>query len=243
MEAVNGNSSIKLLQKAYEKNETFDLVLMDYHLPVMNGEMIIREIKKNKNIKNIPIILITSLPLRGDAKLMTNSGIQGYLTKPVKQKSLLNAISLILNPERKKKQDEVLVTRHTINQINRYKVDILLVEDNAINQKLTTKLLENMGYHCDIAVNGIEAVDAVKKRNYDIILMDCQMPVMNGFEATKKIRELESGPKPIHIIALTAFDINTVKEECDLAGMDDYVSKPIKKNILLEKLEYALNPK
>jgi len=236
-EAVNGIKGLETLIKAEKNNFKFDLILLDFNMPLMNGEMFISAYRKKKELTQVPIIYITSVPVKGDIKKLSRLGIQGYLSKPVKQKSLLSAISLVLNPQ---KEEVPVITRHILNKQRRYKVKILVVEDNKINQKIMNKLLEKLGYRSDIASDGIEAITAVKDKKYDFILMDCQMPNMNGFEATMEIRKFNPD---IKIIALTAYSDEKIIEQCKKAGMNDYICKPINKNILKEKLKPLIKDK
>jgi two-component system, sensor histidine kinase and response regulator len=233
-EAENGIDGLTKIIEADKAGKIFDVIILDFNMPFMDGRMFIEEYKNNKELSQSPIIYITSVPITGDMRKLSKLGIQGYLTKPVKQKNLLSVISLVLNPEREPEED-LVVTRYIVSEQKRYKVKILIAEDNKINQKITTKMLERLGYRCDIASNGEEAINAVKERDYDIILMDCQMPKVNGFEAAKEIRKMNSN---VRIIALTAFSDNKTLKSCKEAGMDDLICKPLSKNILEEKLNF-----
>ncbi len=235
-EAVNGEEGLNKLTEAEKNKHKFDLILLDYNIPIMNGEMFIKAYRENTDLTQLPIIYITSVPTKGDIQKLSKLGIQGYLTKPVKQKSLLSTISLVLNPKRKNDKQPV-ITRHTLNQQKRYKLKILLVEDNKINQKITNKLLEKLGYRSDIASDGLEAINALKNKKYDFILMDCQMPNMNGFDATREIRK---DHPDVYIIALTAYSDEKIIEKCKESGMNDYIRQPINKSILEKKLNLII---
>ncbi|MFZ0484767.1 MAG: response regulator, partial [Desulfobacterales bacterium] len=174
---------------------------------------------------------------RGDSDRCKEIGISGYLLKPIKQSDLFDAILMTMG--HRSEEMPAVITRHKVYEA-RESLNILLVEDNLINQTLATKLLETRGHRVILASNGVEAVEAFKNGDFDLILMDIQMPEMDGFEATREIRKLETGdPQPspiinhqssihsIPIIAMTAHAMMGDREKCIDAGMDDYVSKPI----------------
>jgi CheY-like chemotaxis protein len=156
------------------------------------------------------------------------------LVKPVKQAELLDGIMLALGRPRMDKGP--VITRHTIQDIKR-RLRILLAEDNIVNQKLALKMLEKRGHHVTIVSNGLDALDALEKKRFDLVLMDVQMPKMGGLEATKRVRESEIEKEHIPIIAMTAHAMKGDREMCLSAGMDDYVSKPIKADELFSVIE------
>ncbi|MCK4943293.1 MAG: response regulator, partial [Candidatus Aminicenantes bacterium] len=189
------------------------------------------------------IMMLTSLGIRGDASRCQKLGISVYLVKPVKQTELLDAIMLILGNKEQQEESTEVITRHTIRE-RCQSLRILLAEDNLINQKVVAKFLEKMGYQVSIAQNGVEAVSKVKKENFDLILMDIQMPEMDGFEATVAIRKIEkTSRKHISIIALTAHALKGDREKCLNAGMDDYMAKPITSDKLSEKISGIMSKK
>ena len=164
-------------------------------------------------------------------------GIAAYLLKPVKQADLLDAFRLSLGHSKK---EGPLITRYTVEEVRR-KLRILLVEDNAVNQKLAVKILEKRGHRVVVAGNGSEALEAIGKENFHVVLMDVQMPVMDGYTATRKIRKREekfgTSQKHIPIIAMTAHAMKGDREKCLAAGMDDYITKPINPNTLFPVIE------
>jgi two-component system sensor histidine kinase/response regulator len=185
-------------------------------------------------------VMITSYGKRGDAKRLKALGFSAYLTKPVKQSQLYDCLVTVLGavdplavtPE------AALVTRHTINEARRQGIRILLAEDNATNQQVALKILEKLGFRADAVADGRQAVEALRTGSYDIVLMDVQMPVMDGFEATRAIRSGQAKvPDPrIPIIAMTAHAMKGDRERCLEEGMDDYISKPIAPQALAEAL-------
>ena len=168
-------------------------------------------------------------------------GFDGYLVKPVRQKQLHDCIALLLGRIERPSGDlsREVVTRHTIAERTDKNVRVLLVEDNMINQKVALRFLNNLGYKTDAVVNGREAVSALERINYDLVLMDCMMPEMDGYEATAMIRNPLSGVSnhSVPIIALTANAISGDREVCIQAGMNDYLAKPLKKAALAEVME------
>ena len=209
-----------------------DVILIDYSMPNMNGLDLANTLRAIPYSKNIPLVLITSINTENELNNTNKNGFDGYLSKPYKRSDLLNCICMIFDEKqnRKSKKSNRIVTKDLIeeNEINQ-KVKILIVEDNDINRKFFVKLLSKNGLNCDVALDGEEAINSCEIKKYDIIFMDCQIPVINGFEATLKIRENEKIKNKIRtpIIAMTAFAMSGDKERCISVGMDDYISKPI----------------
>lgn len=194
-------------------------------------------LKENIRAKNIPLILYASNARRGDSINVKQKGFSGFLSKPLKKLDLIETISLVIDNVGNSKEESKLVTKHVVKEYNfDSKTKILLVEDSEINRKLVCKILSNNNLVCDVATDGQEAVDAVKNKNYDLILMDCQMPVMDGYDATKKIRKIEGDSRHTPIIALTANALVKDDERCLKAGMDDYLSKPVSIEALLSMI-------
>ncbi|MBF0497197.1 MAG: PAS domain S-box protein [Deltaproteobacteria bacterium] len=223
----NGFVALGLLGQANENNEPFLLAILDLHMPQMDGFELAKKIKDNPNHSDIKIILLTSATQRGDAGLCKKSGISAYLTKPVRHSDLLDAILTVLGSPPPDSGQEQLVTRHSLKE-SRMKLNILLAEDNPVNQRLTQVMLENRGHNVSIVNNGVEALGALAALTFDLVLMDVQMPVMDGITATEKIREKEQlTGDHIPIIAMTAYAMKGDQERCLAAGMDGYLTKPI----------------
>ncbi len=240
----DGEMALKAMQEAIHKNSPYDLVLMDAQMPNMDGFETTRRVKADPLLSSAIIVMLTSMGLRGDIAHCRELGLSGYLVKPVKQLELFDAIMLVLGGQAqyKNKDKTPLVTRHTVRE-ERYqkRLRILLVEDNVINQKVGVRILEKRGHHLTVAENGQQAIDCLQKDTFDLVLMDVQMPVMGGLEATRRIREAEDAknnqsPEPkmpsliprIPIIAMTALAMKGDRDKCLEAGMDDYITKPIK---------------
>jgi CheY-like chemotaxis protein len=234
-EAEGGKVGLQKLDAAYKRGTPYKFILLDYQMPEMDGFGVAAEIQQRHYSKAAKIIMLTSIGERGDAALCKEKGISGYLLKPVKQSELLDTLSISYGQTID--EEMPLLTRHVISEARR-RLKILLAEDNIINQKLAARILEKRGHCISIANNGKAAVQAMEKETYDIILMDVQMPEMDGFVATKRIREIEKETgKHIPIAAMTAHTMKGDKEKCLEAGMDAYISKPIQKIELFRVIE------
>jgi GAF domain-containing protein/DNA-binding response OmpR family regulator len=216
--------------------EHFDLVITDMHMPELDGIMLTREIRKLKNESALPIILLTSLGRRELGAEELN--FSAYLTKPLKPSALYDALAGIFAGFLASSKPEPVKSVMDAEMAKRHPLRILLAEDNQVNQKLAMRILEQMGYRADVASNGLEAVESIERQVYDVILMDVQMPEMDGLDATRNIRRLGNVTQP-RIIAMTANAMEGDREMCIEAGMDDYVSKPIRVNELVEALTKA----
>ncbi|WHH60092.1 response regulator [Petroclostridium sp. X23] len=223
-------------------------ILVDYQMPGMTGFDLADAIQEIVSINKMPLLLITSIDQVTASKQAKEKGFSGIVLKPYKRDELLDCVSMVLNgKESDKSTKNNFATIHHADEANyNNKRKILLVEDNEINRELFIKMIKMEGLSCDVAVNGEEAVRACLNNNYDVIFMDCQMPIMDGYEATRQIRKTESDTKHTFIVAMTADIMKGTAKKCFEAGMDDYLSKPI--NIsqivnILEKYDQASNNK
>ncbi len=237
--------AINALQLGIRNSDPFDIAIIDYKMPGMDGEELVAEISKQKLLNNGAILFVTSFPRKGDRRKLQSLGLDGYLEKPTHPSELPLVLSLIWSA--KQSGSEIpLVTRHTLQEsisgprqkLMLSNAQILLAEDNPININVATEMLE--GYGCTVtpAGNGLEALALTKLRDFDLIFMDCLMPEMDGFEATAEIRKLqEKEPAQEYppIIAFTANAMKSDREKCLNAGMDDYISKPVSQ-VSLEKI-------
>ncbi|BFU92198.1 MAG: Histidine kinase [Nitrospira sp.] len=224
----------------------FDLALLDVDMSPTDGIELARVIKAGSGGSDTRLVLLTSFGRRGDAKRAKEAGLAAYLTKPIRERQLHDCLVAVITPRPVApgmpagRESLPLITRHTLAETEA-KVDlrILLAEDNIINQKVAARLFQRLGYRVDVVANGREAVEAVSRIRYDAVFMDCQMPEMDGFEATNLIRELEAPGTPHHvlIIAMTANVMQGDREQCLAAGMDDYLSKPISVDALAGVLD------
>ena len=242
-EAEDGAGALQLLRAAAAQDQPFDVVLMDMQMPGMDGFELARTIKSDASIAPVPVILMPSFGQRGDAQAARDIGIAAYLTKPVRQSQLFDCLVTVLERSRNAATQPnasistKLVTQYTLKENETMSRKIILVaEDNIVNQKVAVRMLQKLGYRADVVANGLEAVEAVTRIPYDLVLMDCQMPEMDGYEATVAIRLSEGQPKRKPIIAMTANAMEGDRKKCLAAGMDDYVSKPVK----IEELDKLL---
>jgi len=263
-EADEGRAGLKALLRSLEEKDPFKIVLVDMQMPGMDGEAFCRAVKADENLARTPLILLTSLGVRGEARRFRKMGFSGYLTKPVRHSDLFDMMGQILGglPE----GPESLITRHSVRELKRFggatERRILLVEDNITNQQVVLGMLEKLGLNADVVGNGkeaVEAVEAVKAIPYDLVLMDVQMPVMDGMEATRRIRALEAeaqGSKLkdkersaelsaqseiLPIVAMTAHAMEGDRERCLKVGMNDYIAKPIGLQTLADVLRRWLS--
>ena len=258
-----GKSALTALEEARKRNEPFSLVILDVHMPEMDGFVLAEKIRQQGKEPGIKMILLTSTGQQGDATRCRELGISAYLPKPIKQSELLQAILTVLGESRDGGSLRSVITRHSLRE-TRGNLHILLVEDNPVNQKLAVRLLEKQGHTVSVAENGREALAALEQGNFGLVLMDVQMPDMNGFEATAQIREREAqwkrsrapkseqgdtqveGSSPgfnsarIPIIAMTAHAMKGDRERCLESGMDGYVSKPIQARGLFDEIDRVI---
>ncbi|HLF74543.1 MAG TPA: GAF domain-containing protein [Anaerolineales bacterium] len=216
--------------------EQYDLAILDLQMPEMDGITLTREVQKLRAEKSLPIILLTSLGRREIGADDLN--FAAYLTKPLKPSALFDALAGLFAKNVISPQPQSAKPVMDAEMGRRHPLRILLAEDNQVNQKLALRTLEQMGYRADVASNGLEAIESIERQTYDVILMDVQMPEMDGLDATRSIRKLENVTQP-HIIAMTANAMEGDREMCLAAGMNDYVSKPIRVHELVEALMKA----
>ncbi|HEV2350211.1 MAG TPA: response regulator [Terriglobia bacterium] len=242
--AEGGQQALAALRRANELGMSFPLVITDMQMPDMDGFGLAEQIKRNHYLAGATIMMLTSGGQRGDAARCRELGVTAYLTKPVKQSELWEAILATLGKKPQEKERASLVTRHSLREVHRI-YRILLAEDNPVNQTLAIRLLEKQGHTVLVAGTGREALAALQEpsaRGFDLILMDVQMPEMDGFEATTRIRKSEklTGQR-IPIIAMTAHAMTGDRERCLAAGMDGYIAKPIHQDELIRTMDSLVN--
>ncbi|NOT54563.1 MAG: response regulator [Deltaproteobacteria bacterium] len=236
--ADNGVRALDILDTARREHRSFDIGVLDWQMAEMDGLTLARSIRSHPEWNHMRLVFLTSVGQRGDGARAREAGIQAYLTKPVRQSQLFECLCLLASqPGQKPVLPHPLITQHTLTEIAA-PVKILVAEDNPVNQKLTVRLLERLGYHSDVANNGREAVEAIERYPYTVVLMDCQMPEMDGFEATALIRARDHKMnKHTPIIAVTAYTLEKDRDRCLRAGMDAYIPKPVNADHLKEMLE------
>lgn len=238
-ESVDGPTALQAMYFAYEKGEPFNVVILDMHMPGMDGESVARFIKSDKKLKDTALVMLSSLGKRADPQYIEDQNFAAYLTKPVKHLDLIDKLSNILSMNKKKQKVQTHVNVLSIPFQSHTNLRILLAEDNVINQKVAQTMLQKMGYRVDIVANGTEALKALEMLPYDLVFMDVQMPELDGFEATRRIRDSRSAVKnhEIPIVAMTAHAMKGDRERCLESGMNDYISKPISLQALIGLLE------
>ncbi len=229
-EANDAVMALQEARRAYEAKNPFDAAIIDMRMPGMDGLELAKRMKSQETLRHIPLMLMTSAPMRGDAKKSEEVGFSAYLPKPAGYNDLFDCMSLLFGKNLSKTESEPsLITKYTAREMFKSSVRLLLVEDNETNQQVALGILELLGIHADPVGNGIQAIQALTAKNYDLVLMDVQMPEMDGYQATRVIRDPESAVKnhQIPIIAMTANALEGDREKCLDAGMNDYLSKPI----------------
>ena len=242
-EAVDGPEALELLHDAVKNDDPFHIAVLDMQMPGMDGETLGRLIKATPALKDTLLVMLSSWAKRGDAVRLQEIGFAAFLRKPVKRSQLFDCLITVngmsnIEPETRA---SVFITRHTIAESRKKRTRVLLAEDNPTNQRMAVLILGKMGYQADVAENGREVLAALSSKHYDLVLMDVQMPEMDGFEATAAIRQKEQRDGThLPIIALTAHAMQGDRARCLDAGMDDYVTKPIQPADLTQAIERVL---
>lgn len=238
-EAENATVAYEMLEQAAQENNLYDLVMIDMQMPEIDGMTLGSQVKANPTLAQVPLVMFTSTDRRDKVRHALDIGFAAYLVKPIKASRLFDTIMTVL-------AEPDLETAKALIQSSSYepesqqdrptaKLKILLAEDNLVNQKVALKQLESLGYKADVAANGSEVLKLLEKVPYDLILMDCQMPILDGYDTTREIHRLYSQPPAI--VAMTANAMKEDVEKCLNAGMDDYLSKPVSKAMLAAALE------
>ena len=231
----SGEQALTELELAAQRGQPFQVALLDLQMPGMDGFTLAEKLRHHPKNVCPTVMMLTSEGQRGDAARCRELGVVSYLMKPITQFELLEAILTALGEP--VKQPKELITRHSLRETRR-KLNLLLAEDNVVNQTLATRLLEKLGHQVTVANNGLEVIEHWQRGTFNAILMDVDMPVMNGYEATERIRELEkSKGQHITIVAMTAHAMQGAREECLCHGMDGYLSKPINSEALWSELD------
>ena len=237
--APNAAAALETLRRP---GADFDLVVLDFQMPDMDGAMLGEQIMTDKDIPATRLVLLTSLDRSGDMQRFADIGFSAYLTKPVRTRELMECLekSLARNAQDWYMRSQPIITRGTLiatESKRQYSGKVLLVEDNAINQRVARRFLERLGCEVRVVGDGLQAVETYQQDSFDFILMDMQMPVMDGLEATHRIREFEGGRRRTPIVALTANAMMGTLERCLEAGMDDYLTKPLDISRLQDMLD------
>jgi CheY-like chemotaxis protein len=230
----DGVRALDRLRTAAAVGAPFDLAILDLHMSVMGGLELARRIKEDSAICSVRLVLLASLGRRGDAKIAQEAGIAAYLTKPIRQAQLTACLSAVMGQV---VPPVPIITRHSVAEAQTGLCGrVLIADDNPISQKVAAQMVEKLGCSVDIAANGREALEAVARTKYDAVLMDCQMPDINGFDAAAEIRRREGGGSHVPIIAMTANTACDDRVRSLAAGMDDFLSKPFEAKAFAEML-------
>ena len=242
--AASAAEALALMKEAKASGHPFDAALLDYLMPDCDGAELGRMINRDEELKLTRLILLTSSGQRGDGQMFADIGFAGYLLKPVALRDLIECLMLALANDAHSwhLKSQPIITRHALRAHRQRSGNrILLAEDNLVNQKVVVRLLEKLDYRVHIVADGAAALSAWQEGNFDLILMDCQMPIMDGYEATRAIRSLGDGKSRLPIVALTANAMKGDEEVCRAAGMDDYLTKPIDRRALEACLDRFLS--
>jgi PAS domain S-box-containing protein len=230
-EAADGESALSMLRAAVRDGDPYRAALLDMQMPDMNGEDLGRCIKADPECRETVLIMMTSLGQRGDANRLEASGFAACIAKPIRQGHLRDCLvqTLVRKPGENASTPGRLITHPALSKVRMRRARILLAEDNVTNQQVVLAILKKLGCRADVVADGMEALEALRMIPYDLVLMDCQMPEMDGYEATRRIRDSESGvcSHEIPVIAMTAYAMKGDREKCLGAGMNDYIAKPI----------------
>jgi two-component system sensor histidine kinase/response regulator len=241
--AASAAEALRELDRAHSSRTPYDFVLLDYQMPVTDGASLAASIKGDPKLKETVVVMLTSIGHWADVNRSQGGVIDACLAKPVRQSQLQGTLGMSWARRR------IGVPAGTGNRIESMKsalagrfagspIRILLAEDNAVNQKVAARMLERLGLRMDVAANGREAVEMCGLIPYDLVLMDCQMPEMDGYEATREIRRRQgAGGRRMSILAMTADAMAGTRERCLEAGMDDHIAKPVKLEDLFEALQ------
>jgi CheY-like chemotaxis protein len=244
--ATRGLEALALLREAAAAGRPYDVTLVDLLMPEMDGEQFGEAVRREASIAATKLVILTGQPGPGDGVRFEAAGFDGYLVKPVRDAVLIRALASVLGTSRERRKG--IVTRHSIDeggaiptaaaveQATFGGLRVLIAEDNSTNQRIIVRMLTKLDCRVGIAANGLEAVTMAKDFPFDVILMDMQMPEMDGLEASARIRELGGPHAGLPIIALTANAMESDREACMRAGMDDFLAKPVKRDELVGTL-------
>jgi two-component system sensor histidine kinase/response regulator len=242
--AESGSEALAMLRQAIADKDPYDLAVVDMQMPEMDGLMLAEKIKADALTASTRLIIMTSLGRRQGEEARKRAKIEAFINKPIKQSELFDCLAVVVSGAQRESfesQDSSFIKRRATSGLAKNRLPkqarILVAEDNAVNRQVAFLQLQSLGYTVDTVANGLQALEVLSATNYDAVLMDCQMPEMDGYEATAEIRRREGEEKHTTIIALTANALQGDAEKCLAAGMDDYLSKPIKAEALEAMLE------
>ena len=244
--AASGDEALDRLREGAERRRPYRVAILDGRMPEMDGFELARRIKMDSDLRDTTLLMLTSVGGTLDSDQMHEMGLAGYMTKPVRQSKLFDAIVTAAMSDQAESDCGASVELIRTSGVQTHRSGhILLAEDNEVNQMVAAEILQRVGFTCEVVDNGHKAVEALLDRTYDLVLMDCQMPIMDGLTATRAIRERErrngnDHSRRIPIIALTANAVKGDRERCMDAGMDGYISKPINPDLLITEIQNLL---
>ncbi|MBI3650720.1 MAG: response regulator, partial [Acidobacteria bacterium] len=242
---ASSEEALQALREAQAVGDPYRIAILDNLLPEMDGEALGKAIKADPALSDTLLVMLTSVGFIGAARRMLEAGFAAYLIKPIHQLQLMEAMTnawrIGLCEAAVKRSPSPQLGRERQTDTPKIEARVLVVEDHIVNQKVARRILEKMGCHVDLAANGREAVEMVALLPYDLVFMDCRMPVMDGFQATAEIRKSQGAKLPI--IAMTAHAMQGDREKCLVAGMDDYISKPVRFHTVEKALQTWLTDK
>jgi len=239
--ASNADEAMEMMRAQAARGKPFDLAILDRQMPGMDGLELARRLKKDPKLASTRLVMLTSVDRNDDSEIMRESGVDAHLSKPVKQLQLFDCLATVMSADVETAEiqsglvalDAVPVASAPIQGLN---LRILIAEDNPVNQRVALYQLQKLGFLAEVVENGRQVLEAMRKNPFDVIFMDCQMPELDGYAATREIRSIEDGKRHTWVVAMTANSLQGDREKCMAAGMDDYVSKPVK----TEDLQAAL---
>ncbi|MBW4522214.1 MAG: GAF domain-containing protein [Scytolyngbya sp. HA4215-MV1] len=242
-ETDDAEVALEMLRSQARQGKPYDIAILDRQLPEINGQFLSQQIRTDPILAKTRLVILATLNQQMTTHRLEALGASAFLMKPIKQSRLFDCLASVMSHESSQNPSKLVHTSSSkvtkpplLEPADASKIKILLVDDSPVNQKLAINQLKHLGYKADIAANGREVLDLVAKIDYDIILMDCQMPVMDGYDATRFIRQAEVGSRHTIVIAMTANAMKEDRDRCLAAGMDDYLSKPVRIEELAEKL-------
>lgn len=245
-EVQNGKEALEKLRKAKETNDPFAIAIIDMLMPKMDGEMLGKNIKSDPELSETSLVMMTSLVRKNDISKFEGIGFSAYLTKPVRRSLLYNCLIEVINsaPGKPKPISQPIITKYNISSKRRKNTRILIAEDNLINQKVVLVILSKLGFQAEAVENGQLVLEKLKTEHYDLVFMDCQMPVLDGYKTTEMIRDPKTDVLSHHIpiIAMTANALKGDRERCLESGMDEYLSKPVNPEEIIEVINKTLYP-
>ncbi|GMQ47958.1 response regulator [Vibrio sp. 10N] len=238
-QASSAAEALAMLTQAHEEARPYSIAILDYEMPQVNGLQLARRIKADDTLRSTRLVMLSSVVQRGDMKLVKSNGFSAYLTKPTQQAELFDVLSRVAALDGVDDQSMLFITKHSPTLAPEFHADVLVVDDMKTNQVVVKSLLSKFKVSVEVVENGQQALERLHERSFDIVFMDCQMPVMDGFEATTLIRQPDSqvADPNVIIIAMTANAMQGDRERCLEVGMDDYITKPINSKMLLATLE------